>query len=175
RPGRTPSKRTVRPSSRSRRSARPTVALEAPTSAASSASVRAGPARATVTRLPTLVRARRSGPAARSVSATVTAPLGSKRRRRPTGAPAVRRRELPGVPERGDVSDWLQAGLTADELRALADAAPARNASATGDDPGAPGKTSGRAAPSGHDSGARADGTPTHTAQAPDDDPNAPG
>jgi hypothetical protein len=32
--------------------------------------------------------------------------------------------ELPGLPEKGDVSDWLDAGHTADELRALVEAAP---------------------------------------------------
>lgn len=31
---------------------------------------------------------------------------------------------LPGLPPKGDVSDWLDAGGTADQLRALADAAP---------------------------------------------------
>ncbi|MGH7322463.1 MAG: AAA family ATPase [Candidatus Rokuibacteriota bacterium] len=36
----------------------------------------------------------------------------------------VRLLELPGLPERGDVSDWLLAGHTRDELRALADGAP---------------------------------------------------
>jgi hypothetical protein len=47
----------------------------------------------------------------------------------------VRRLELPGLPEHGDVSDWLQAGHTADELRALADAAPAWDGTASGDGP----------------------------------------
>ena len=32
--------------------------------------------------------------------------------------------ELPGLPEKGDVSNWLDQGHTADELRALADTAP---------------------------------------------------
>ncbi|MER2602720.1 MAG: AAA family ATPase, partial [Candidatus Competibacter phosphatis] len=36
----------------------------------------------------------------------------------------VRWLELPGLPEKGDVSDWLDAGGTVDELRALADEAP---------------------------------------------------
>jgi hypothetical protein len=33
--------------------------------------------------------------------------------------------ELPGLPEKGDVSDWLEAGHTVAELQALAEAAPA--------------------------------------------------
>jgi hypothetical protein len=33
--------------------------------------------------------------------------------------PSVKMVELPGLPEHGDVSDWLGAGHTADELRAL--------------------------------------------------------
>jgi len=36
----------------------------------------------------------------------------------------VRWLELPGLPEKGDVSDWLDAGGTVDELLALADEAP---------------------------------------------------
>ena len=32
--------------------------------------------------------------------------------------------ELPGLPDKGDVSDWLNAGHTADELQTLVDAAP---------------------------------------------------
>ena len=36
----------------------------------------------------------------------------------------VRVLELPGLPEKGDVSDWLAAGGTKDELLALAEAAP---------------------------------------------------
>ncbi len=50
----------------------------------------------------------------------------------------VRRLELPGLPEHGDVSDWLQAGHTADELRALADAAPAWDGAASRDGSCAP-------------------------------------
>lgn len=37
----------------------------------------------------------------------------------------VRWLELPGLPAKGDVSDWLDAGHTIDELKALADEAPA--------------------------------------------------
>ena len=40
-------------------------------------------------------------------------------------AASVKVLELPGLPEKGDVSDWLQAGGTADELRCLAVSAPA--------------------------------------------------
>lgn len=39
-------------------------------------------------------------------------------------AASVRVLELPGLPEKGDVSDWLAAGGTADALRELARAAP---------------------------------------------------
>ncbi|MFZ5448166.1 MAG: AAA family ATPase [Thermodesulfobacteriota bacterium] len=39
-------------------------------------------------------------------------------------AVVVRVVELPGLPEKGDVSDWLKAGGTADQLKELADAAP---------------------------------------------------
>jgi hypothetical protein len=38
---------------------------------------------------------------------------------RNAGATSVKMVELPGLPEHGDVSDWLGAGHTADELRAL--------------------------------------------------------
>jgi putative DNA primase/helicase len=40
------------------------------------------------------------------------------------GAASVRIAQLPGLPEKGDVSDWLDAGHTADELRELIAAAP---------------------------------------------------
>ena len=36
----------------------------------------------------------------------------------------VRWLDLPGLPEKGDVSDWLNTGHTADELKALSDSAP---------------------------------------------------
>ena len=36
----------------------------------------------------------------------------------------VRTLELPGLPDKGDVSDWLKAGHTADELKGLAKSAP---------------------------------------------------
>ena len=39
-------------------------------------------------------------------------------------AASVRILELPGLPEKGDVSDWLDAGHTVDELRAVLLAAP---------------------------------------------------
>lgn len=39
-------------------------------------------------------------------------------------AASVRILELPGLPPKGDVSDWLDAGGTIDELRALAESAP---------------------------------------------------
>ena len=39
-------------------------------------------------------------------------------------AKSIKVLDLPGVPEKGDVSDWLQAGHSVDELTALADAAP---------------------------------------------------
>jgi putative DNA primase/helicase len=40
-------------------------------------------------------------------------------------AASVKTLELPGLPEHGDVSDWLDHGATVDQLRALAAAAPA--------------------------------------------------
>src|SRR5258706_6825834 len=36
----------------------------------------------------------------------------------------IRVLRLPGLPDRGDVSDWLEAGGTADELAKLMEAAP---------------------------------------------------
>ena len=39
-------------------------------------------------------------------------------------AASVKVLTLRGVPEKGDVSDWLNAGHSADELRKLAEAAP---------------------------------------------------
>ena len=39
-------------------------------------------------------------------------------------AASVKILALPGLPEKGDVSDWLEAGGTAGELQALAEAAP---------------------------------------------------
>ena len=39
-------------------------------------------------------------------------------------AASVKILALPGLPEKGDVSDWLEAGGTAEELQALADEAP---------------------------------------------------
>jgi putative DNA primase/helicase len=39
-------------------------------------------------------------------------------------ADVVRILELPGLPEKGDVSDWLKAGGTVEQLKELADAAP---------------------------------------------------
>jgi hypothetical protein len=41
-----------------------------------------------------------------------------------SGVTSVRWLALPGLPPKGDVSDWLDAGHTADELRALIEAAP---------------------------------------------------
>jgi hypothetical protein len=40
------------------------------------------------------------------------------------GLATVRRVELPGLPEKGDVSDWLAAGNTVEQLEALAKASP---------------------------------------------------
>jgi hypothetical protein len=47
----------------------------------------------------------------------------------------VRLLELPDLPEHGDVSDWLAAGHTPDELRALAEGAPAWVAAGSGKAP----------------------------------------
>lgn len=49
-------------------------------------------------------------------------------------AASVRVVELPGLPPKGDVSDWLAAGGTADQLRALCKAAPLWTPPATDDD-----------------------------------------
>lgn len=40
------------------------------------------------------------------------------------GVATVHRVDLPGLPHKGDVSDWLAAGGTIDQLKALADSAP---------------------------------------------------
>jgi AAA domain len=45
-------------------------------------------------------------------------------------AASIRILELPGLPDKGDVTDWLTAGGTADELRRLAEAAPGWNGEA---------------------------------------------
>jgi Protein of unknown function (DUF3987)/Toprim-like len=66
----------------------------------------------------------------RTYAATVAAALQRREIR-------VRLLELPGVPEHGDVSDWLDAGHEPPELRRLLDEAPAFTAS--GGQPEAPG------------------------------------
>lgn len=48
-------------------------------------------------------------------------------------ARSIRRLDLPDLPPGGDVSDWLAAGHTADELRGLAAAAPERGGAAAND------------------------------------------
>ena len=47
-------------------------------------------------------------------------------------AASLRLLELPGLPAKGDVSDWLDAGGTADELRRLAAEAPFVRPAASG-------------------------------------------
>ena len=62
------------------------------------------------------------------------------------GLVTVLRLELSGLPQCGDVTDWLETGHTADEFRALADRAQAWDGSAPWSDPGAPVVDTGAAA-----------------------------